>query len=121
MTDRAAARGDLEAIVEAAVAAGVDWVQIRERELSGAALWAFAAGVAAAARRTARGRSEALRILVNRRADVALAIGADGVHLGYDAMDVDTARRVLGRDENHDRLRGEWLPFESPREPQDAS
>jgi thiamine-phosphate pyrophosphorylase len=33
---------------------------------------------------------------VNRRADVALAMGADGVHLGFDAMDVASARRILG-------------------------
>jgi thiamine-phosphate pyrophosphorylase len=35
---------------------------------------------------------------VNRRADVALAISADGVHLGFDAMDVAAARRVFGEE-----------------------
>jgi thiamine-phosphate pyrophosphorylase len=34
--------------------------------------------------------------MVNRRIDVALAIGADGVQLGFDAVDVATAREVLG-------------------------
>ncbi len=38
----------------------------------------------------------ALRVIVNRRADAALAIGADGVHLGFDAMDAASARRLLG-------------------------
>lgn len=84
--------------VEAAVAAGVDWIQIRERELPGAALVDFAAAVAAAAQRGARQSRRPVKVLVNRRADVALAIGADGVHLGFDAMDVDAARRVLGED-----------------------
>ena len=37
-------------------------------------------------------------LVVNDRVDVALAAGADGVHLGADDMAVDTARRLLGRD-----------------------
>jgi thiamine-phosphate pyrophosphorylase len=96
--DRGAAAGDLPAAVEAAVRAGVDWVQVRERALDGAALLAFAEDVTAAAQRGAREGGREVRILVNRRADVALAIRADGVHLGFDAMDVATARRVLGED-----------------------
>lgn len=96
MTDRAAARGDLAAIVAAAVRGGVDWVQIRDRELSGARLLALAAEIAEAARAAARDVD--LRVLVNRRADVALAMAADGVHLGFDAMGVADARRVVGAD-----------------------
>lgn len=98
MIDRGAAVRALPAAVEAAVRAGVDWVQVRERALEGAALLAFAEDVAAAARRGAREVGREVRIIVNRRADVALAIGADGVHLGFDAMDVAAARRVLGED-----------------------
>ena len=94
MIDRGAAVRPLPAVVEAAVRAGVDWVQVRERALDGAELLAFAEDMAAAARRGAR----EVRITVNRRADVALAIGADGVHLGFDAMDVAAARRVLGEE-----------------------
>jgi thiamine-phosphate diphosphorylase len=94
--DRGAAPHGLPAAVEAAVRAGVDWVQLRERALDGAPLLAFADEIAAAARRGARAVEREVRILVNRRADVALAIGADGVHLGFDAVDVAAARRVLG-------------------------
>ena len=96
MTDRAAARGDLAAIAAAAVRGGVDWVQIRDRELSGARLLALAEEIAAAARAAAPDAD--LRILVNRRADVALAVAADGVHLGFDALGVADARRVVGAD-----------------------
>jgi thiamine-phosphate pyrophosphorylase len=96
--DRGTAAGALPAAVEAAVRAGVDWVQVRERALDGAGLLAFAEDVAAAARRGARAGGREVRLIVNRRADVALAIGADGVHLGFDAMDVAAARRVLGED-----------------------
>jgi thiazole synthase len=42
VTDRSAASGDLVEWVAAAVGAGVDWVQIRERELDGAALFEHA-------------------------------------------------------------------------------
>lgn len=60
------------------MAAGVDWVQLRDRSLEGADWLAWAKDVASAA-----GGAE---ILVNRRVDVALALGAHGVHLGFDAM-----------------------------------
>jgi len=74
------------------VAGGVDWVQLRERDLAGAALAALCDRVAAAA----RARRADVRILVNRRVDVALACGADGVQLGFDAMPVAAARALLG-------------------------
>ena len=71
--------------VDAAVRAGVDWVQLRERELDGAALLRFAGELCNVARRAALARNGSVKILVNRRIDIALAIGADGVHLGFDA------------------------------------
>ena len=37
-----------------------------------------------------------MRVLVNRRVDIALAVGADGVHLGFDGMPVAEARTLLG-------------------------
>jgi thiamine-phosphate diphosphorylase len=96
--DRRIGGSDLPARVAEAIRAGVDWVQLRERELEGAALLAFAEEMAAAARDAAAKAARTVRILVNRRVDVALALGADGVHLGFDAMDVATARRLLPAD-----------------------
>jgi thiamine-phosphate pyrophosphorylase len=77
------------------VRGGVDWIQVREHALEGAGLLAFVDAVAAAARAAAGGRP--LRVLVNRRIDVALAAGADGVHLGHDAVPPGVARRLLPR------------------------
>jgi thiamine-phosphate pyrophosphorylase len=94
--DLASVRGDVCAAVEAAVRAGVDWVQVRDRALAGRALLAHADAVIGAARRGARGRDTPVRVLINRRVDVALASGADGVHLGFDAIDPRDARRLLG-------------------------
>lgn len=96
MTDRGAARGDLVECVAAAVSAGVDWVQIRERDLEGAALLEHAEAIATAARRAAADRDGRVAIIVNRRADVALALDADGIQLGFDALDPTAARRLLG-------------------------
>jgi thiamine-phosphate pyrophosphorylase len=72
-----------------AVAGGVDWIQVRARELEEGALLDHVDEI----RRAAGGRS---RVLVNRRVDVAMAAGADGVHLGFDGMPPETARELLG-------------------------
>lgn len=96
--DRSAVRGDLTRCVAAAVGAGVDWVQIRERDLEGAALLAHAKEIDRAARQAASQRGGCVEIFVNRRIDIALALGADGVQLGFDAVDPQTARRLLEGD-----------------------
>jgi len=63
-----------------AVDAGVDLIQVRERDLEARAL----AEIVRALVRVTRG--SASRVVVNDRLDVALACGADGVHLRGDSM-----------------------------------
>jgi thiamine-phosphate pyrophosphorylase len=92
VTDQRTSRRPLPEAVAAAVAGGVDWVQIREKELEGRALLELADELARLARRA----DPAVRVLVNRRSDVALAAGLDGVHLGFDAAQPEIARRLLG-------------------------
>jgi thiamine-phosphate pyrophosphorylase len=92
VTDRKASHAPLAEAVGAAVAAGVDWVQVREKDLSGAALLALCDELAEAARRA----RPAVRVLVNRRCDVALAAALDGVQLGFDGAPPAAARRLLG-------------------------
>jgi thiamine-phosphate pyrophosphorylase len=94
--DRSVLRRPLEESVAAAVKGGVDWIQLRERSLDGAALLALADRVSVAARDAARRAGRRVQILVNRRIDVALACAADGVHLGFDAVDPASARALLG-------------------------
>jgi thiamine-phosphate pyrophosphorylase len=72
----------------------VDWVQIRERTLESGALLALAREISNTARDAARGRP--VSVLVNRRVDIALAIEAGGVHLGFDAMTPGDASALLG-------------------------
>lgn len=87
-----AARGEeLPALIRRAVAAGVDWVQIREKTLPARELLALARGAVTAASETQA------KILVNDRLDVAVAAGAAGVHLASESMPV--AEVVKWRDE----------------------
>jgi thiamine-phosphate pyrophosphorylase len=64
--------------VRASAAAGVDWVQIREKDLSGRDLLGLA--------REAVVAGGGARVIVNDRVDVALASGAAGVHLGRESL-----------------------------------
>jgi thiamine-phosphate pyrophosphorylase len=85
----------LETIRKAA-AAGINWIQIREKDLGTLALAELARLAVAATRGTGA------RILVNDRLDVALTAGAAGVHLGEMSLPVETVaewRRSAGRAE----------------------
>ncbi|HEX8133091.1 MAG TPA: thiamine phosphate synthase [Actinomycetes bacterium] len=83
-------RPDLDAFAEAVLGAGVDVVQLRDKHAEAGPLLA-----AAAVLRSAADRHGAL-LAVNDRADVALAAGADVLHLGQDDLPMAWARRILG-------------------------
>jgi thiamine-phosphate pyrophosphorylase len=83
-------RPDLAEFAEAVLGAGVDLVQLRDKQAEAGPLLA-----AAAVLRAAADRHDAL-FAVNDRADVALAAGADVLHLGQDDLPLAWARRVLG-------------------------
>jgi len=85
-----AAAGDTPAVVEAAVSAGVDVVQLREKGRS--ARERYAIGKAVRDLCTAAD----VPMLVNDRVDLALALDADGVHLGAADLPVGVARDLLG-------------------------
>jgi len=82
-----AARPDLAAFLEAAVAGGVDIVQLREKELPDPAL----IPVLHEARQVTRRLG--VPLVVNDRPDLAALVGADYVHVGQDDLPVDVARR----------------------------
>jgi len=82
------ARRCLLAQARSAVEAGVDLIQVRERDLEAAALAALVADLLAITRRTPT------RVVVNDRLDIALAAGADGVHLRGDSIATAEARRL---------------------------
>jgi thiamine-phosphate pyrophosphorylase len=71
-------------------AGGATLVQLREKHLSPREFYLEARD----ALRVARERG--VRLIINDRADIAMALGADGVHLGQDDLTPEAARRLLG-------------------------
>ncbi|HYJ89455.1 MAG TPA: thiamine phosphate synthase [Pyrinomonadaceae bacterium] len=71
---------------------GMTLVQLREKILSAREFYEEAASALSA------GRERGVTIIVNDRVDIALALKADGVHLGQDDMPAEAARRLLGPD-----------------------
>lgn len=76
------------AMLQAVLAAGVRLVQLREKDRSGRQLYELALEFR---RRTA---AAGALLIINDRLDLALAVAADGVHLGQDDLPVAAARRV---------------------------
>jgi thiamine-phosphate pyrophosphorylase len=81
-----------EEVVAAALEGGVDVVQLREKDAGDDAVLRAAAPLA---RRCAEAGA---LFVVNDRPDLAVAAGADGVHLGQEDMPVPDARAVVGPD-----------------------
>ena len=80
ITDRGGLRDDLPCQIARALEAGVDLIQIREKDLSSWELYELARGALSLA------NPAGTRILVNERVDVARAAGAAGVHLPSNAV-----------------------------------
>jgi thiamine-phosphate pyrophosphorylase len=81
--------------MESLAAAGVDWIQLREKDLSGKEL---ATVTREALRRSAghvEGGSRRTRLLVNDRLDVALTERAGGVHFGENSLPVAQTKRLV--------------------------
>ena len=88
--DRTAARGrDLTEILESTIAGGCRMVQLREKE------WPSGRLLALAERLRARCREARVIFVVNDRLDLALALAADGVHLGQEDLPPRVARPIL--------------------------
>src|SRR5262252_2036306 len=83
-------QGDLPEFLDAVLGAGVDIVQLREKGLEAGEELALLEVFAGASRRHGG------LLAVNDRADVALAAGADVLHLGQDDLPVPVARQILG-------------------------
>jgi thiamine-phosphate pyrophosphorylase len=81
--------------VEAVATAGVDWIQIREKDLSGKDCAALTNHALQHAAKDAAGGASPARILVNDRLDVALSEHAGGVHFGEQSLPLGEARRLV--------------------------
>ncbi|MCD6525702.1 MAG: thiamine phosphate synthase [Desulfuromonas sp.] len=83
---------DLLSAVAAALQGGVQAVQLREKDLPAADLFALGTGL-----RQLTHQYNA-KLLINDRIDIAQAVDADGVHLAEQSLSVNEARRLLGPD-----------------------
>ena len=110
ITDRQQLRSvSLTAVIRETLRAGVDMVQIREKDLASRELIALVEEALCAARESGEGFEERAfgpvsrehparaTVLVNDRLDVALAAGAKGVHLGTHSMPVQAVRQIAPR------------------------
>ncbi len=82
-------------VLRAALAAGADCIQIREKFDEGT--WSTAQLVAHVRTVVADAHDCAAAVIVNDRIDIALAAEADGVHLGVSDLSIADARRIAGR------------------------
>jgi thiamine-phosphate pyrophosphorylase len=93
ITDRKQLHGSsLMACIHRAIDCGVDFIQIREKDLDDRSIFDLTRGALAHANGTQ------CRILVNGRADIALAAGADGVHLPSTGLRIEDIRKWLPND-----------------------
>ena len=81
--------------IEGAAAAGVDWIQIREKDLSGRDCGLLTREALQRAAKSPASNAAPTRILVNDRLDVALSEGAGGVHLGENSLPLPEAKRLV--------------------------
>ena len=92
VADPEQASSGLEATVAAALDGGVTAVQLRAKSMTDSE------SIALARRLKKMCDAAGATFLINDRVDIALAVDAEGVHLGVDDLPLETARRILGPD-----------------------
>jgi thiamine-phosphate pyrophosphorylase len=91
ITDRSVTKLPLAEAVRRALAGGVRAVQLREKDLPIRELLALAQELRAVT------KEFGARLFINDRVDVAVAVEAEGVHLGRESMPCEAVRRIVGR------------------------
>jgi thiamine-phosphate pyrophosphorylase len=92
--DESARRHDLLHKITDAARSGVDFIQLREKDLTTRELELLALEAIRAVRENS---SSTTKLLINSRTDVALAVGADGVHLRSDDISPSDVRNIFGQ------------------------
>jgi thiamine-phosphate pyrophosphorylase len=92
VTDDRMERSSRRRILEATLAVGVRVVQLRDKQASTRAFYGEAVDLAMLC------HQRGALLIVNDRVDVAVASGADGVHVGQDDLPADRARAIAGPD-----------------------
>jgi len=93
VTDRGILQGrDLLDAVAEAIEGGVTLIQLREKEVSSREFYQIALKVKDLS------HSRGVPLLINDRLDIALAVNADGLHIGQEDLPLKVARKLLGPD-----------------------
>ncbi len=93
VTDRRFPRGrSLEEVVREAIRGGVSIVQLREKDIDTAEFVRLGSSLSGLL------KPLGIPLIINDRIDIALACGADGVHIGQSDMPYPIARKLLGAD-----------------------
>src|SRR6267378_3115643 len=98
--DESARRGALLVKIAEAACCGVDYIQLREKDLTARELEVLAREAVAAIREnslTTNHKTPTTRLLINSRTDLALAVDADGVHLPSDDISPSEVRRIWSK------------------------
>ena len=90
VTDPRLGNRELLGAVEAAAHGGIDWVQVRDHAATAQDLFDLSRRIVSIC------RPLGVRVAVNDRADVALAVGADAVQLGSRSLPISVAKRIAG-------------------------
>ena len=92
ITNRKVCETKLTDIIEQAVEGGVGTVQLREKDLSTSDLYSLAKEIRGITKR------KGANLIINDRVDIAIAVNADGVHLGWQSLEIGIVRKMVGRD-----------------------
>jgi len=93
ITDRSFLNGrSIASCVSEAIEGGVTLIQVREKNISTREFFKVAKEVKEVTNKYN------IPLIINDRIDIALAIDADGVHLGQSDMPIEMARKILGKD-----------------------
>ncbi len=96
ITNRKICEAKLADIISQAIDGGVETVQLREKGLSSVELYNLASEMRKIT------REKGANLIINDRVDIALAVDADGVHLGWQSLGIGIVRKMIG----HDKLIG---------------
>lgn len=92
ITDRKVCGKKLTDIIKQAIEGGVGTVQLREKDLCTRDLYSLAKEIREITER--KGAS----LIINDRVDIAIAVDADGVHLGWQSLEIGMVRKMIGQD-----------------------
>jgi thiamine-phosphate pyrophosphorylase len=96
ITNRKICEAKLVDIISQAIDGGVETVQLREKDLSSVELYVLASEIREIT------MEKGANLIINDRVDIALAVDADGVHLGWKSLGIGLVRKMIG----HDKLIG---------------